>query len=355
MNLRRVGVLVSKEFFQGPKNFIFIFAVIAPIVMSLVVSLVFGTLFGHQPTLGIVDEGNSHLVSLVEASPSVASTEYDNVSELKEAVAEGAVDAGLVLSSDFDISLSQGKRVELPFYIWGESLAKDRAVIAVTVANLARELAGQEAPVEITSVTLGDEVNIPWSDRLLPFIVLITVFIAGFALPATSLLYEREKKTINALVITPTTVGEIFLAKGLLGIIVSVFMGIVILAMNQAFGAQPGLLVMLLFLGSIMAGGLGLLAGSIAKNIMTFSANMKLLGILLYAPAFVYMFPGIPQWIAKVFPTYYIVEPIVEISQRGGGWPEIAPNVFILIGLDLVLVALMAFILSRKPQYAVQE
>ncbi|MEE8469742.1 MAG: ABC transporter permease [Dehalococcoidia bacterium] len=352
MNVRLVGVLLFKEFFQGPKNFIFIFALVAPIVMSLVVSLVFGTLFAHQATLGIVDEGDSQLVTLVEASPSVTSKVYNRVSELEEAVAEGAVDSGLVLPENFDRSVQQVERVTIPIYVWGESLARDRTVIAVTVANLVRELAGQEAPVEITSITLGDEASIPWSDRVLPFIVLVTVFIAGFALPATSLLYEKEKKTINALAVTPASMVDIFWAKGLLGVIVSVFMGIVILALNQAFGTQPGLLVMLLFLGSVMAAGLGLAAGSIVKNITTFFASMKLLGIFLYAPAFVYMFPEIPQWIGKVFPAYYFVEPIVELSQQGGGWPEIATNVFVLVGLDLALIALVAFILSRKPQYA---
>ncbi len=353
MNLRRVGVLLGKEFFQGPKNFFFVFAVVIPIVISLVISLVFGTLFADEATLGIVDEGNSQLVTLLEASSSVTSIEYDESSELKEAVAEGAVDGGIVLPQDFDSSVLRGDEVKIPIYIWGESLAKHRTILTVTVTNLIRELAGQEAPVEIEAVTLGDQESIPWNDRLLPFIVLMTVMIAAVALPGSSLLAEKEKKTVDALVITPATIGEVFLAKGLLGVILGVLMGVVILLLNQALGSQPGLLVMLLFLGSIMAAGMGLLVGSIAKDLISFYASMKIFGIILYAPGIVYLFPGIPQWIGKVFPTYYIVEPIVEISQRGGGWPEIAADVVVLIGLNIVLIALVAFAISRKKQYAV--
>jgi ABC-2 type transport system permease protein len=353
MNLRRVGILLGKEFFQGPKNFFFVFAFVVPIVISLVVTLVFGTLFADQATLGIVDEGDSQLVPMIEAHTSVASKEYGTASELKEAVAEGAVDAGLVLPDDFDSSVLQGEKVELPIYVWGESLAKNRTILVVTVTNLVRELSGQQAPVQIETVTLGDQESIPWEDRLLPFIVLMTITVAGVALPGTSLLHEKEKKTVDALVVTPATIGEVFLAKGLLGVIICVLMGVVILALNQAFGSQPGLLVMLLFLGSIMAAGIGLLFGSIAKDLTSFFATMKILGILLYAPVVIYMFPELPQWIGKIFPTYYIVEPIVEISQRGGAWPEIAINVFILIGVNIILIALVAFTLSRKRQYAV--
>ena len=152
-----------------------------PVVFSLVVSLVFGTLFADQATLGILDEGDSELVSMLEEHGSLDSREYGTVSELKEAVASGAVDAGLVLPAGFDDSIAQGKTVELPLYIWGESLAKHRTIVAVTVADLMRELAGQEAPVEIETVTLGDEESVPWEDRLLPFIVLITVMIAGMS------------------------------------------------------------------------------------------------------------------------------------------------------------------------------
>lgn len=353
MNLRRVGVLLGKEFFQGPKNFFFVFAVVIPIVISLVISLVFGTLFADEATLGIVDEGNSQLVTLLEASSSVTSIEYDESSELKEAVAEGAVDGGIVLPRDFDSSVLRGDEVKISIYIWGESLAKHRTILTVTVTNLIRELAGQEAPVEIEAVTLGDQESIPWNDRLLPFIVLMTVMIAAVALPGSSLLAEKEKKTVDALVITPATIGEVFLAKGLLGVILGVLMGVVILLLNQALGSQPGLLVMLLFLGSIMAAGAGLLVGAIAKDLKSFFASMKIFGIILYAPGIIYLFPGIPQWIGKVFPTYYIVEPIVEISQRGGGWPEIAADVVVLIGLNIVLIALVAFTISRKKQYAV--
>jgi len=41
------------------------------------------------------------------------------------------------------------------------------------------------------------------------------------------------------------------------------------------------------------------------------------------------------------------VEPVVRISQQGAGWPDIAAHVFVLIGLDVVLVVVVALALKK--------
>ena len=181
----------------------------------------------------------------------------------------------------------------------------------------------------------------------------MAVFFSGLMLPASSVVNEKEKKTLEALVITPTSMGDVFVAKGLLGIIVSLFAGIAILILNQAFGAEPTLLLLVLALGAIMAVEIGLLLGALLKDWTTLFTVWKTGAIVLFAPAVIYLFPQIPEWIGKIFPTYYLIQPIVEISQRGGCWPDIATNVFILIGLDLILIGVVMYALRRTKQYAV--
>ena len=102
-----------------------------------------------------------------------------------------------------------------------------------------------------------------------------------------------------------------------------------------------------------MAAEIGLLLGVLVKKTTSLFAIVKFGGILLYAPAFVYLFPQIPEWIGMIFPTYYVIQPIVEMSQRGGGWPDIAINVFILAGLDLILIGAVMLASKRTKQYAV--
>jgi len=350
MNLKRISILLGKEFIHGPKNFMFIWAVVAPLAFTLVATLAFGTLFSEKPNLGIVDEGNSQLVFMTQELDSVTTKTYEDVSSLKQATESGAVDMGIVLPQNFDNAVSQGEMVVIEAYIWGESLAKNRIILPTIISDLVRELAGQEVPVEIGSVTLGDEVSTPWSERLIPFLVFMGVFFGGLMLPSTSLIEEKQKRTFEALVITPASISDIFIAKGILGIVLSVFMGIVILLLNQAFGANSLLLVGVLFLSAIMAVELGLIFGALIKDITTLFTIWKAGGIILFGPVFIYMFPQIPEWIGRLFPTYYALQPIVELSLRGGGWSDIALNVFILIGIDILLVFVVAIAARRLMQ-----
>ena len=347
MSIRRVAILLRRELLQGSKSFILLWSVVLPVVMSLVLSLVFGTLFSDKPRLGIADEDSSGLVTLAQDSPAVITREYGSVSDLEQAVKTGAVDFGIVLPEDFDNLVREGQPVEVTAYIWGESLAKHRVIAQVTLLDLVRELSDREAPVDIAINTLGEEARIPWSDRLLPLMVLMAVFIGGMFLPATSLVTEKQKRTLEALTVTPTTLREVMLAKGILGFSISLAMGLIILALNQAFGSQPGLLTLMLALGAVMASELGLILGSFAKDMSSLFAVWKSGGILLFAPAFIYLFPEIPQWIGQIFPTYYLVEPVVRISQEGAGWSEVAAHVFVLVGLDVLLVAVVALAMRK--------
>jgi len=353
MSVRRVAILLGKDFKYGSKGFIFIMAIVAPILISLVLNLVFGTFFSQTAKLGITDQGDSRLVDLVSASDSVQTRTYASADDLKRAVEAGAVDMGLTVPQGFDEEVSRGTAIVLPAYLWGESLAKNRGILLASINSAVRHLAGQEVPVHIETTTLGDTQSVPWNDRVLPLVLLYAVTIGGIMVPASLLVDEKQKHTLTALAITPTTLGDILTAKGLMGVILALVMSIVILLLNQAFGVQTGLLMIVLGLGAVMGALSGLLLGSLVKDINTLFATIKAIGLLLYAPVFVYMFPQIPHWIGKIFPTYYMLEPIVEISQRGGGWSAIATDVFILIGLDLILIGVVVFVLRRTRQFAI--
>ncbi len=347
MSIRRVAILLGKDFKYGSKGFIFIMAIVAPVLISLVLNLVFGTFFSQTVKLGLTDQGDSRLVDLVSVSDSVQTRMYASADDLKRAVETGAVDMGLALPENFDEEVSRGTAIVLPAYVWGESLAKNRGILLASINSAVRQLAGQEVPVHIETTILGDTQSVPWNDRLLPFVLLYAVIIGGIMVPASLLVDEKQKRTLTALAITPTTLGDILAAKGLMGVILALVVTIVIMLLNQAFGVQPGLLMIVLGLGAVLAALFGLLLGLLVKDINTLFATIKGAGLLLFAPVVVYMFPQIPQWIGKIFPTYYIIQPVVEISQQGGTWSDIVFEVSILAGL-IVLMLILTIVVSRR-------
>lgn len=349
--LRRIGILLYRDLGRGPRNMIFIFAIVVPVALTFLLSLLFGTFFSGKPRLGFADAGHSQLVPMSQALGSFTVYEYETDTALKAAVAEGRLDLGVVLPTELDEAIVNGREAELNVYIWGESLLKNRAILGFTLANLIREVAGQEVPVNIITRTLGDEDFIPWENRILPLIVLLAVVIGGSMVPSTSLVDEKQKRTLNALTVTPISLGEIFAAKALLGILLSVSMAVVVLFLNRAFGSQPLLLLGVLLMGATAVALFGILLGAFIKDINTLFAVMKGIGILLYAPALIYLIPAVPQWLAQIFPTYYIIQPVIELVQHGASLAEIAPELLILGLIIVVEIGIISMVIRRAYRY----
>jgi ABC-2 type transport system permease protein len=352
MNPRHIATLFIKELKGSFGNFFLVFAVIVPLVMSFVVSVVFGTLFSEQAKLGVYGEGgDSALLGDIIGLEFLDTTRYDSQAELEDAVRDGAVDVGVVLPRQVDTRLASNETVEFDFLVWGESQAKNRATATAAVNEVVFERTAQHSLVTLNTVEVGEDDDTPLEDRLLPLILMMAVVMGGTLLPAASLVDEKQKRTLVAVASTPASLWDIYTAKALLGVLLSVVMGIVVLVINAAFGQQPALIITILFLGALMSAAFGILMAAFIRDMNSLFALMKTIGIALYAPAFILLFPDqIPQWIAQVFPTYYIVGPINDITLHGAGWNDVLPELGALLVFTGLLMGLVAYFGTPEKQ-----
>ena len=350
MNLRRVGILVGKEFRLGLNNFIFVLAIVMPVVLTLLMSLLFGTLFSDSAEMGVYDAGESVFAARASELDSLVVTVYDSEADLRNAVEIGREDVGLAIPAGFDDDLRSGEEAELSLLVFGESRLKSRTLAATAVIGVLRDIAGQEPPVDVVTVTLGDGETPPWESRLLPFLLMIAVLIGGLMVPATSLVQEKLTRTIKAVITTTTRLREVLAAKVITGVLVSTVMGAVTLLLNRSLGGDPALLILVLAMGALFSAVLGLLLGLFSKDINSLFTLIKGLGIFLYAPALVYMFPEIPAWVGKIFPTYYLIQPVTDIVQHGAGLDTVLPDLAILMGLTVALSVATGAVSQRSLQ-----
>jgi ABC-2 type transport system permease protein len=353
MNISRVWTLIKTEVFHGPKDLILVLAVVMPILLALFVNLAFGDIFTDRAKLGIYDENNSALAAKLESSGTMSVKIYRAEADLRAAAADGSVDMGIFLPADFDAGLAAGT-VKLKAYVWGESMAKNRAVIPVALNDAIRDITGTVLPVEINNVPLGDESSVPWNDRLLPLTVLIAVFYGGLMLPSSSLIHEKQRRTLEALNVTPATISDIFTAKGIIGALLATVMGVLTLAISTSFGSSPLALVVVLVLGAVFAAEIGLLAGAIVKDMNTLFALWKFGGLLLFGPSFIFMFPQIPAWIGYIFPTYYVIRPVTDLSVLGVGFESVALYVGILAAIIIVMGLVVNHVVKRLSTQALR-
>ncbi|MBW2410760.1 MAG: ABC transporter permease, partial [Deltaproteobacteria bacterium] len=193
-------------------------------------------------------------------------------------------------------------------------------------------------PVEVEVDTLGEEEALSLSIRLLPMVILFALLIAGMFVTAFSLVDEREKKTLDAVLVTPVKLSEMLAAKAGLGFILAVLMAYVTMLLNGAQGSQPAALFVALIIAGLMSAEFGLIYGTVAKDSRTLFTMMKTLNVFLLAPVIFYIFPDWPQWIAKIFPTYWLINPIFEIAVKNANLTEVGFELGIAIGICVLLV-----------------
>ncbi|MFO7548480.1 MAG: ABC transporter permease [Acidimicrobiia bacterium] len=346
MRPANVGRLLAKDLRLGPRSPFFLWAFVLPVFITLLVQVVFGGLFDPAPRLGIVDRGDSAIVDEALALGGIEVTVLGDEEMLLDMVERNALDAGLILAPGFDEAVVAGRRPLLELYVGGESLASNRILIALTAVDLVRGVAGEPAPVEVEVVSLGQE-TLDLAVRLLPFLVVFTVAIAGAMVPASSLVDEKERHTLEALLTTPVTIEDVFVAKGALGVGLGVLTGVMTLLLNGAFGGAWVATILALTLGGLMMAEFGLLLGAWARDSNTMFAAWKGGAILLIFPVIFPIFPDLPQWIARLGPTFYFLDPIFRISVEGAGLAQVRLELLIATGICIALVPVVAAMARR--------
>ena len=338
MNPVRAINVMHKDLKMGPRSPLFLWAIIYPFVVTLVVQVIFGSLFEPKPRLGIMDAGRSLITSRVKEMREIHLTQIHSISELKKQVANNDLDAGLFLKKGFDEALATGEKPLLEFWVGGESLASNRIILAITTLDLVREVEGKVPPVHVEIHPLGEDDALPVSFRLIPFMVLFSILISAMLVTSFGLVQERKNKTLDAILVTPVRLSEVLAAKAGIGLILAVLTAFLTLILNGVMGSHPHVLLLGLFIAAMMAVELGLIFGTVVSDINTLFTLIKTLNIIILGPVIFYIFPEWPQWIAKIFPTYWIINPIFEITIKNAGLKDVLFDFYVALGIIAVLI-----------------
>ncbi len=349
MTLRRTWTIFARTMRLGPRSPFFWWALVLPVLFTFLVQGVFGDLFAPAPTLAIVDLGNSEVAAGAEALDGIEVSRVDDVETLTTAVEAHDFDAGLILRDGFDEALRAGTRPLLELYVAGESLASNRVVLAVTTLDLIRTVEGSTPPIDVSVVSLGEEAA-TITARTLPLIAMMAVAVAGAFVPAANLVQEKEDQTMNAVLVTPATIGDFFAAKALMGVVLAIATGVMTLALNNAFGSQPLALTLVIVVAAIMMAELGLLLGSWAPDQNAMFAAWKTGAILIIFPVIFYLFPTLPQWIAQLGPTYYFLNPLFELAIGGATFSDVIGTLLVALAVCVALLPVVVWSARRLEQ-----
>jgi len=182
---------------------------------------------------------------------------------------------------------------------------------------------------------------------MLPLIAVFILMIETLGL-ASLLSDEIEGRTLQALLITPLTIRSVFIGKGITGVGMAFIQAFLLVAITGGLSHQPWIVILALFLGALLATGIGFLLASTGRDLMGILAWGVLAILVLSLPALGILFPGtISNWV-KAIPSYYLVDTVNRAINYGISMSTAMYNLTILLVIDLIILWLGTVALRRK-------
>lgn len=186
----------------------------------------------------------------------------------------------------------------------------------------------------------------------LGFGLLLLVVMVGMYVPSMMIAEEKEKKTIEVLLLSPATPAEVFIGKGALTIILIFFTSIILIIIG---GVEIKLLPVILvgtLLTSIFSVFLGMVVGILSPNQMaTGVIGMPVYLLLLLIPQLSVMGVEIINQIGKFLPTYYYFELLRMALEKGQGWGSSMLTHFLIIIMSIVITFIVLLLVYRRKGF----
>jgi drug efflux transport system permease protein len=290
---------------------------------------------------------NSGNFDIVEAVSSRAA--------MQDRIERGRANAALVIPPDYLRKLKRSRGAEAQVIVdAADPLASSAALSAAVQAGVAesRELSRENGGVGATALEIRVR---PWYNPALRSAVYIVPGIIGVLLSLTlvlitsmSIVRERERGTLEQLVVTPIDKTSIMLGKILPFLLIGYVQISVILVLGRLLFRVPimgslSLLYLLSFSFIIASLALGLLMSTLVKTqvqAMQLSFLFLLPNILLSG----FMFPrqampALAQWIGAALPLTYFLTILRGVLLKGVGIGHLWPQALALVGFAVGLIA----------------
>jgi ABC-2 type transport system permease protein len=365
--INRLFSIIRKEFIhigRDPRTLAVSF--VMPIVM-LVLLGVAATNDVRRVPLAVWDQDKSpasrHLVDAYGASDYFRyAYDVDSAAQIAQLITMGDAQAGLTIPPNYGADLGAGRSVAVHFAIDGADPTLAQTALAaavqlgqaqsVAVMTERLEAKGQAAAIAMP-ISVQAQVwynpDLRSAYYMVPALIGIIMMFQCVVLTSTAIVRERERGTIEQLIVTPIRSSELLLGKlapyVLLGFIDTVeilVLGVLLFGVPIA-GSIPLLLACAaLFL--ITPLGIGLLISTVSKS----QQEAMLLSLFFLLPniflsGFFFPIAAMPAWLqvtTYAFPLRYFLTVVRGIILKGAGVAELLPAILATAIYGLVVMAI---------------
>lgn len=345
MNSRVVAAIARKDLVDAIRNRYLLIALLTPLLVALLFRVLLpGINSLNNLTIVVHDPGDSSLIAQLRTTPKTKLVEAGSADAVASEVEKSKAVGGLVVPTNFDADVAAGKQPELTIYVHNKKSSIEQAVFRRLLEQQVLSLVKDPAPVRLVWFDLGKEPGpqagggLNLNQMLLPLLLLLAFGMTGALVVPLLLVEEKEKRTLDFLLTSPASLTEIIAGKALTGVVYSLLIAGVLLALNHKLVGNWPLTLLTIVLGLLFVVAIGLFMGSLFQNTMQVNTWASLVLFVLLTPSF--PSPGMPaalETAMRFIPTYYFIEAL-KLSLAG------TPSSRIWVHLAVVLTCtLLAF------------
>lgn len=295
--------------------------------------------------------------------------------EVDMALRDGIVQGVVLFPEDFSTRFYQTRQAVLDLRLEGSNPTRSIAITGRVTQAAIKALAGLAAmglglpsaaqsdsgetrlPVTVQTSYLFAGPEFDTMDFVAPVFIAFLALFFVFLLTCVSFLRERSQGTMERLLATPATRLEVVLGYmaglGLFALIqVAVILLFTVWVIQIHYLGSLALLFLVAALLAMVGVNLGIVASAFARNefqVVQFIPLLIIPQVLLGGTFWaVEEMPGYLQPFAYLMPITYANRALRDVMLKGQGVAEIWPNLLILLGIALLLIAMGALVTRRE-------
>lgn len=370
LNFKRIIAIIKKEFSQIKRDKRTIAIIIMmPILELLLFGYATSTSVDHIPTVVLNNDIGVESRLLLDNFSNSQYFDLDyyanSTREVQDYIDQGDAKVGIVIPSGYSEDIRSGGTAQIQLVIDGSDPTTAQTILSSAGAVV------QSLTVEIVSRTMGGEMPQPLDLRSrvwynpdmssvyfnVPGLIGVILQTVTLMLTSFSIVRERERGTLEQLIVTPITKMELMIGKiipyiilGFVDIVLA--LGLSVFWFRVPVAGSIALLLMFSIIFLFSALGMGLLISTISKSqlqAMQLSMFMIMPNILLSG----YMFPRAAmatpiQAISNLFPLTYFLNVLRGIILKGNSFMDLLFEFIVLAVFGIGFLVLSTINFKKK-------
>jgi len=343
-SLNIIGTIAAKDIVDAIKNREVLLIIIGAVFMLLLPQMLAFAIDPPEMMVAVLDQGGSDIIEAMTFSPDLSVVEVSSIDELEKSVSNYGmglgVRLGVVLPTDSAETRIAGEPLEMDGYVVWANRHRARA-LAADFEQRAEVLLGQPVVVHQPEIIVPQPDIRSLTGMFLYSISSVTLVLLGITLVPYLMFEEKQGRTLDALLVSPVSLGEVATGKAMAGMF---YMFIICSVMFAGYWQQVvNWEVMLLFTlsASLLTVAMGLMFGSLLESGQQLIVWMMLVAGVMIGSQIVFMMDvTLPTAVLTVI-NWLPSTALSRLSLLVFAHPAPLPDV--LLNMGIVLISTLPF------------